>query len=101
MADYTRRSARAETFADGRPFDLTSYRRGWDTGLRECRLQRPELIDRDGKTPLERADWRGEPNEWYDGYSDQAQGNPKYHYRDCPVCGVEEGPHLGCPIGAC
>jgi hypothetical protein len=35
-------------------------------------------------SPLERADLRGEPGAWYDGYTDYAVGRPKWHSLTCP-----------------
>lgn len=35
---------------------------------------------------LDRADQRGEPEAWYDGYLDAAAGREKWHLRDCDGC---------------
>lgn len=72
------RSPREVTDINGKPYDVRSYRRGWTASQEER--------GSGWVTPLDRADLRGEPNEWYDGYSDHSQGNKRYHYRDCPIC---------------
>jgi hypothetical protein len=41
-------------------------------------------------SPLERADSRGEPKAWYDGYLDDAVGREKFHSRDCPAANHDE-----------
>lgn len=74
-----KRLAGAETTINGRPFDVKSYRRGWRSSYE---YGGESIYD----TPRDRADSRGEPEEWYDGYSDQEYGMPKYHTRDCPAC---------------
>lgn len=48
-----------------------AYRRGWDTGQRGA----------DGA--LDRADRRGEPHAWYDGYMDAATGRERWHMITC------------------
>ena len=50
-----------------------AYRRGWAA----------EAYGSDGA--MDRADSRNEPGAWYDGYTDSSAGNPKYHFRDCPL----------------
>jgi len=51
-------------------YDSASYRRGWAAS------------ERAGDGALDRADGRGEKDEWYDGYMDHAVGRPKYFHRD-------------------
>lgn len=48
------------------------YSRGWGASARMS------------STALERADRKGEPNSWYDGYLDHAADREKFHTRDCP-----------------
>lgn len=74
-----KRPAGAETSINGRPYDVKSYRRGW-------KASQDYTGGNAYETPMDRADGRGEPDEWYDGYSDNSQDMPKYHYRDCPAC---------------
>jgi len=52
------------------------YNRGWETS------QKASLKGIDGA--LERADNRGEPEAWYDGYTDYAVGRKKWHSLTCP-----------------
>jgi hypothetical protein len=48
--------------------------------------QRAGMSTSDGPSALDRADARGEPTAWYDGYHDHANGRrPKWHSRDCHV----------------
>lgn len=49
-----------------------AYNRGWKTSERAS----------DGA--LDRADSRGEPDAWYDGYLDSATGREKWHIPNCP-----------------
>lgn len=80
---YTPRKASSTTRVDGRTYDTSAYRRGWTASTRDTGM---------GETSaLERADARQEPMEWYDGHSDETQGNPRYHYRDCQTCLVSNG----------
>lgn len=54
------------------------YNRGWKTSAQAA----------DGA--LSRADTRGEPHAWYDGYDDMATGRAKWHLLHCPdhaACG--------------
>jgi hypothetical protein len=47
------------------------YNRGWRAGQGA------------GSGYLDRADDRGEPDAWYDGYLDAAAGRTKWHLRYC------------------
>lgn len=87
------RPASATTSINGRPYDTASYRRGWQASARDTGATAWE-------TPMDRADARGEPDEWYDGYSDHSQDNPRYHYRDCPACAYD-GPEGERTDGEC
>lgn len=55
-----------------REYSTKDYNRGWRASLYGS------------ETALERADMRGEPMEWYDGYMDVACHRPKYFLRDYP-----------------
>ncbi|WP_152346610.1 hypothetical protein [Brevibacterium sp. CFH 10365] len=55
-----------------RGYSNDDYRRGWDAERRGS------------ETALERADARGEPTAWYDGYMDSATGRPKYFLANHP-----------------
>jgi len=57
------------------------YRRGWAASARAS----------DGA--LDRADSRGEPDAWYDGYLDNAVGRPMYHTLACDGEGCQEAEH--------
>lgn len=48
------------------------YQRGWTASCRAA------------NSTLDRADSRGEPRAWYDGYLDRAAGRPKWHTLHCP-----------------
>lgn len=52
-------------------YDTKSYNRGWQAGHRAADMA------------LDRADDRGEPEPWYDGYLDAAAGRDKWHSRYC------------------
>lgn len=51
------------------PSYTAAYRRGWDAA------------ERGAEGALGRADFRNEPDAWYDGYVDSAAGRPKYTLR--------------------
>ena len=68
--------------ANATPAELAAYKadynRGWAASGRAS----------DGA--LSRADARGEPHAWYDGYADLAAGRAKWHLLRCPdhdACG--------------
>jgi hypothetical protein len=52
-----------------------AYLRGWRASDRY-------VVSRDGRTPVERADDRGEPHAWYDGFDDQLAGRSKWEGRE-------------------
>lgn len=54
-------------------YDTKAYTRGWIASSRP-----------DASAPLDAADGRGEPDEWYHGYFDLAAGREKWHI---PLCG--------------
>lgn len=60
-------------------YDRDAYTRGWKASARTQGFA------------LEQADGRGEPNEWYDGYMDNACGRDKWHRPLCPAHHNEEG----------
>lgn len=62
------RAARPTTRVDT-PEYRKAYNRGWGSAKRE--------------TGMDRADARGEPNSWYDGYTDYAVGREKWHMLTC------------------
>jgi hypothetical protein len=47
------------------------YQRGWNAAKRGS------------ESALERADLRGEPSAWYDGYLDYAAGREQWHLLHC------------------
>lgn len=86
--------------ASRRPFGKTAagakagrdhYRRGWAAS------ERASDFTGYGPSPLERADGRNEPGEWYQGYHDYGSDRPKYHSLDCPGTGDHNGEN-GCTL---
>lgn len=64
--------ARAKRVKAEQPdYDRDAYNRGW------------KASGAGGDQPLDHADWRGEPDEWYDGYYDRAAGRYKWHDALC------------------
>lgn len=61
----------------------TAYNRGWKAGLNT------------GSFTLDRADTRGEPDAWYDGYYDQAAGREKWHLPNCAAHGPADAGGCG------
>lgn len=65
--------------------DTTEYRaayeRGWRASRRYLQSTSYQVF-----TPLERADERGEPTAWYDGYADESAGREKWHLLTCQGC---------------
>ncbi len=57
------------------------YARGWLSSSRTL------------EGTLERADMRGEPAAWYDGYMDEAVGRPKWHTLTCDGVACQEAEH--------
>lgn len=60
------------------------YRRGWASSARAAESD-------SYSSPLERADFKGEPRAWYEGYHDHAGDRPKYHALTCPKGGDHDG----------
>ena len=74
---------RANRVKSERPdYDHKAYTRGWIASARP-----------DASTPLDAADRRGEPDEWYDGYLDMAAGREKWHR---PLCKHHHNGEGGC-----
>jgi hypothetical protein len=67
------------------------YQRGWNAGQRAVN----GVYDY-GPSPLEKADTRGEPKQWYDGYHDYTADRPKYHALECTTTGDHDQP--GCSL---
>jgi len=63
-------AARRAVLAARPDYDVRSYARGWRASMEENETVTP---------PLDLADRRGEPTEWYDGYHDYACGNDRWH----------------------
>ncbi len=57
-----------------------AYERGWRASARYAMSSSYQVF-----SPLERADMRGEPAAWYDGYLDMAAGRPKWHSYPAPT----------------
>ena len=53
-------------------YDRDAYNRGWRASGRAGAV-----------APLDAADFRGEPDEWYDGYFDRANDRFKWHDALC------------------
>ena len=60
--------------ARGGPEYTGHYNRGWKASQ-----------GGGANSALDRADFRHEPDAWYDGYHDYAADRPKFHSRDCPA----------------
>ena len=60
-----------------------AYRAGWQASIRAG-----EGVE----GVLDRADGRGVPNAWYDGYMDYACDRMKYHNLTCPQVGECQNP---------
>lgn len=76
-------------------YDRDAYSRGYKSSRNST----------GGGFPLEAADARGEPNEWYDGYSDAASCLEKWHRPLCDadvhdVGGCTSEPRTVCLCGA-
>lgn len=56
-----------------------AYRNGWRASERTG-----GATGRDGRSPMERADDRDAPAEWYQGYLDHAAGREYGHTLTCP-----------------
>lgn len=54
--------------------NLQDYRKAYNRGW----LASSRFTGRSSVSPLERADDRGEPSAWYDGYHDHAAGRDKW-----------------------
>jgi hypothetical protein len=80
----TGRRATAGLRADT-PENRGHYRRGWNSSERT-------FLSGSDSSPLERADSKGEPPAWYDGYMDSATGRPKWHSLTCPSGEHETSP---------
>ena len=71
----------ANQFGKNTPENRRHYSRGYAASGR-----RPTQIELNGgPSQLERADDRGEPSAWYDGYMDYATDRPKFHSLECPT----------------
>jgi hypothetical protein len=86
MAPAVLRLVRRSAAAKGGPEYNRHYNRGWRAS---------QNWSGSDPAPLERADMKGEPGAWYDGYMDYAVDRPKFHSRDCPA-GDHEQP--GCTL---
>lgn len=70
--------SRSEEFSSGQGRkDTPEYRNHYSRGYSAARGR--------SDTALDRADSRGEPSAWYDGYADRANGQSKWHRRDCTL----------------
>lgn len=67
------------------------YQRGWKAGERGAYAATSTV------SPMERADSRGEPGAWYQGYHDYAADRPKFHSLECPGTGDHYGED-GCTL---
>lgn len=74
-------------------YDSDAYLRGWAASDEE----QAALISPMESPAMDAADDREEPREWFEGFSDHAEGNPQFHFRDCTACVDGEGV---CPVGA-
>jgi hypothetical protein len=70
--------------------DRGHYQRGWRAS------ERASEWDGEGQSALEKADWKNEPRQWYDGYHDYAADRPKFHALECPTDGDHDQP--GCSL---
>ena len=59
--------------------DQAAYERGWRASLKGTEPAK------DGRTPMERADDRGEQDAWYQGYLDRVAERPKWSRGDQPA----------------
>ena len=67
------------------PYDRKAYTRGWNTSTYA-----------QSATPLDNADARREPEEWYDGYYDAGAGRQKWHLPYCRAEGTHHNDEGGC-----
>lgn len=78
-------AARTAGLRANTPENRGHYRRGWNSSERS-------FLSGSDASPLERADSKGEPPAWYDGYMDSATGRPKWHSLTCPSGEHETSP---------